>query len=284
MSIRERKKPTTASEMLIRALLYIFLTAGAFAMVAPLIWMILSAFKTQAEITRIPPTWIPENFTWANFQRIFTVMPFGRFYLNSVFVAVVVTLSTLFFCSLGGYVFAKYQFPGRDFIFLALLSTMMIPFVVRMIPLYIIIYKFGWVDTYMGLISPALMSAFGIFLMRQFMQSIPSELMDAARIDGCSEFAIFWRIMLPLCGPVLASLGIFSFMWNWDSFLWPLVVTNSLRVRTLPVGLASFTGQYSTDYGATMAAAFISVLPVLIVFFAMQRHFIEGITLTGLKG
>ncbi|HPC78131.1 MAG TPA: carbohydrate ABC transporter permease, partial [bacterium] len=182
-----------------------------------------------------------------------------------------------------GYVFAKFNFWGKEVIFMMILSTMMIPFAVTMIPLYLIISKLGWINSHLALIIPGLYSTFGIFLMRQFMSSIPNELREAAIVDGCGEFRTFWSIILPQCKPVLAALGIFTFMWNWDNFLWPLIVLNNEDKFTLPVGLSMFSQQWWTNYGLVMAGATISVIPVLIVFFIFQKQFIQGIVLTGLK-
>ncbi len=179
--------------------------------------------------------------------------------------------------------FAKFDFWGKEFIFIMILSTMMIPFAVTMIPLYLIMSKIGWVDSHLALIIPGLYSTFGIFLMRQFMSTIPNELREAAIVDGCGEFRTFWSIILPQCKSALAALGIFTFMWNWDNFLWPLIVLNSENNFTLPVGLSMFSRQWWTNYGLVMAGATVSVIPILIVFFIFQRHFIEGIVLTGLK-
>jgi multiple sugar transport system permease protein len=265
-------------------LLHAALTAGAVVMLLPLFWMFSAAFKPFAEILRVPPTWIPEAPTLKNFQTVFQQMPFARYMGNSLVVAFVTIFSVLLTSALGGYALSKFQFPGRDFIFLAILSTIMIPFQMRMIPLYVMIYQMGLVNTYTGLILPGAVDAFGIFMMRQYIQSVPNELIDAARIDGASEPGIFWRIVLPLCGPALSALAIFTFAWSWESFIWPLTVTNTDNMLTLPIGLSKFSGRYLTRYDLTMAAASITIAPVLIFFLIMQRRFIEGIALTGLKG
>ncbi len=278
------KLQTSWAAMVGAFLLYIGLTIGAIVMLLPLFWMFSAAVKPLSEILQVPPTWIPKAPTLKNFQTVFEQMPFGRYMANSLLVACVTILSVLLTSALGGYALSKFQFPGRDFIFLAILSTIMIPFQMRMIPLYVMVYQMGLVNTYTGLILPGAVDAFGIFMMRQYIQSIPNELIDAARIDGSSEPGIFWRIVLPLCGPALSALAIFTFAWSWESFIWPLTVTNTDNMLTLPIGLSKFSGRYLTRYDLTMAAASITIAPVLVFFLFMQRRFIEGIALTGLKG
>jgi multiple sugar transport system permease protein len=265
-------------------LLHLALAAGAAVMLLPLFWMFSAAVKPLPEILQVPPTWIPRHPSLNSFRTVLQQMNFGRYTANSLIVAAISVLSVLLTSSLGGYALSKFQFPGRDLIFIAILSTIMIPFQVRMIPLYVMVYQLRLVNTYIGLVLPGAVDAFGIFLMRQYMQSIPSELLDAARIDGASEPGIFWRIVLPLCGPALSALAIFTFSWSWESFIWPLTVTNTDEMLTLPVGLSKFSGRYLTRYDLTMAAASVTVLPLLLFFLLMQRRFIEGITLTGLKG
>jgi len=265
------------------ALNYGVLSIGAFLMMFPFIWMMLSAFKLPQEIIAYPPVWIPSHPTLDSFIRVWTQVNFDRFFLNSLFVASVVTVTVLYTSALVGYVLAKYEFPGRDLIFLAVLSTMMVPWPVLLIPSYVMTVRFHIINSYWALIIPGLFSTFGIFLMRQYMHSIPIELIDAARIDGASEFYIFHRIVFPLCLPVAAALGIFTFMWNWDSFLWPLIVISREDLYTLPLGLAMFVGQWFTDYAGVMAGTAITVIPVVIVFLLLQRYIVEGITMTGLK-
>mgnify|MGYP000923704957 FL=1 len=264
--------------------LYIVLSLVAVVMVGPFIWMVLTSFKFPDEVIRYPPTFWPRQPHLDNYRRIFQMMNMGQYFLNSSLVASIATTTTLFFSALGGYTFAKFRFPGREQIFMAIIGTMMVPFFVIMIPLYVMMVRWQWVDSFKGLLAPGLMSAYGLFLMRQFMSGIPTDLIQASRIDGCSEFGIFTRIILPLSKPALSALGIFTFMWNWDSFLWPLVIVDSERCKTLPIALAMFTGQYFTQYELVMAASTIAVLPVLLVFFTFQRQIIEGITLTGIKG
>ncbi len=261
----------------------LLLSAGSIIMLFPFIWMVSTSFKTPPQVISYPPTLIPRPPTLEYYNQIFTKLNFGRFFLNSAYISTIITASVLLTSSFVGYVFAKFDFWGKEFIFIMILSTMMIPFAVTMIPLYLIMSKLGWVDSHLALIIPGLYSTFGIFLMRQFMSTVPNELREAAIVDGCGEFRTFWSIILPQCKPALAALGIFTFMWNWDNFLWPLIVLNSENNFTLPVGLSMFSRQWWTNYGLVMAGATVSVIPILIVFFIFQRHFIEGIVLTGLK-
>jgi len=245
--------------------------------------MISTSFKVPSQIISYPPSLIPRPPTLRYYSRIFTELSFGTFFLNSGYISALTTLSTLFTSSLVGYVFAKFEFPGRNVIFLMILSTMMIPFAVTIIPLFLVIARIGWVDSHLALIIPGLYNAFGIFLMRQFTLGIPNELREAAIMDGCSEFRTYWSIILPQCKSALAALGIFTFMASWNDFLWPLIVLQSYKKFTLSVGLAMFSQQWWTNYGLSMAGATIAVIPVLIVFLIFQRQFIHGIVLTGLK-
>jgi len=267
----------------IKAIGILFLSLGSIVMLFPFIWMVSTSFKIPSQIISYPPTLIPKPPTLEYYNQIFTKLNFGRFFFNSGYISAIVTVTALLTSSFVGYVFAKFDFGGKEFIFIMILSTMMIPFAVTMIPLYLIISKIGWVNNHLALIIPGLYSTFGIFLMRQFMSTIPNELREAAIVDGCNEFHTFWSIILPQCKPALAALGIFTFMWNWDNFLWPLIVLNSEEKFTLPVGLAMFSQQWWTNYGLVMAGATVTVIPVSIVFLIFQRQFIQGIVLTGLK-
>lgn len=266
-------------------LLYVVLGLGAVLMLLPFFWMLSASFKSLREVIQVPPTWLPRDPSFANYAEVFRQQPFfGRFILNSAIVAGATVASVLFTSSLAGYAFAKFRFPGKNLLFVFVLSTMMIPFQIRMVPLFVMMSQWGLVDSYAGLILPGLVEAFGIFLMRQFIASIPSELLDAARIDGASEPGIFFRIVLPLIQPALSALAIFTLIGNWESFLWPLLITNSESMRTLPIGLAMFAGRYLERFDLEMAAATIAILPMALAFFLLQRRFVEGITLTGLKG
>ncbi|MCL5045287.1 MAG: carbohydrate ABC transporter permease [Actinobacteria bacterium] len=266
-----------------RLLIYLLLSLGGIAMILPLIWMVSASFKPLGEVMQIPPTWIPRQPTLDNYREVFRQFPFARYIWNSLLVAAVVVGSVLFTSALGGYALAKYRFRGREFVFLAIMTSLMIPFQVRMLPLYRMMVEARLTNTFVGLVFPWLTDAFGIFLMRQFMRTVPDEIVEAGRIDGCSEFQIFWRLVLPQTRPALAALGIFTFTNTWEEFLWPLIITNSDLTRTLPVGLQYFNEQYGLNIHWQMAGAMFAILPVLLVFFLLQKQFVEGITLTGLK-
>jgi len=263
---------------------YIIIGVGMIFMIAPFIWLLSTASKPPHEIFTYPPRLIPNDISLLeNIREVFHWIPFGRFFLNSIIYAGTVTLSTLFLGSLAGFGFSKYRFPGRDVIFILILGSMMVPSQVTMIPVFLQLMWLGWLDTYQGLIVPGLVSAFGIFLMRQFIMTIPNEYIDAARLDGASDFKIYWILILPLSKPALNALGIFTFMATWTNFLWPLIVISSESKKTLPLGLAYFTYQYGTYWNLLMAAVLLAIIPVIIVFLIFRRYFIKGITLTGIK-
>jgi multiple sugar transport system permease protein len=269
---------------LLLAFAYGILIVGSIWMLLPLVWMTSAAFKPMSEIIQVPPTWIPKHFTLDNIKQVFEQVPFARYFLNSIITTTVIVFSVLLTSTMAGYGFAKFNFKGKRILFLFILSSLMIPFQVRMIPLYQISQQFGIIDTYIGVVFPWLFDAMGVFLMHQFMLTIPNELIEAARIDGASEVRIFFTIVLPQLKSAISTLTIFTFSWSWEEFLWPLIISNSDRVRTLPVGLQYFSEQYGINIHWQMAGAFVAVLPVLIVFFIMQKQFVEGITLTGMKG
>lgn len=267
-----------------RLLLHAGLITGSVVMLLPFLWMVSTSLKAPNEIFTYPPVWIPRPPVWENYSQTVSVMPFGRFYLNSLIVAAGVTVLQLLVSSLAAFAFARLRFHGREVIFLLYLATLMIPFQVTMIPNFILMRFLGWFDTYQALILPPAFSAFSTFLMRQYFLGIPRELDDAARLDGASSFRIWWQIILPLSGPVIAALTIFTFLNSWNDFLWPLVITNSLEMRTLPVGLTAFQGQYKVEWHLLMAGSVIAILPVLIVYVIGQKSFVRGITLSGLGG
>jgi len=238
----------------------------------------------ELEVYQFPPKFLPSHWRWINFVEAMTLQPFGRFFLNSAIVAAVSVSGQLIFCSMAAYAFARMRFRGRNRLFSLYLSTMMIPAIVTVIPAFLVINMFGWMNTYWALFTPAISSVWGIFLLRQFFQTIPKDLEDAARVDGASELTIFWQIILPLSKPALATLAIFAFMGSWKDFLWPLIVTNRTDMRTVEVGIASFSSLYQTDWPHQMAAAVVVMLPVVIVFLIAQKYFVRGITLTGIKG
>ena len=263
-------------------LAYVLLSAGAVLMVFPFAWMLLSSFKDAREV--LSPAILPSRFTLASYVEVLTRTAFPRWFLNSLIVAVLNTASVLFFCALVGYVLARMRFPGKNVIFIAILSTLMVPTEMLVIPWFVMSAQFGWVDTYWGLLFPGLIPGFGVFLMRQFFQTLPRDLFDAGRIDGVSEFGLFLRIGLPLVGPGLAALGIFAFIGNWNAFLWPLIVAQSASMRTVPVGIALFSGEAGSAWHLIMATSSMAIIPVLIVFIIFQRQIIEGVVLTGVKG
>jgi multiple sugar transport system permease protein len=263
--------------------LYVVLSMIGVAMIFPFLWMIATSFKHPADIYTL--SLIPSQVTLDNYVTALTKFPFARWFGNSVLVACVTTLSVAFFDSLTGYVLAKLQFPFKTVIFVAILCTLMVPTEMLVIPWYIMSVDYHWTDSYWGIMFPGVMSAFGVFLMRQFMQSVPDELLDAGRIDGLGEFGLYWRIALPLVRPALAALCILTFLGNWNAFLWPLIVIQDPLMRTLPVGLSQFSyGEAGSRWELIMTGASIATLPVLVVFAVFQRQIIRGVALTGLKG
>lgn len=257
---------------------------GAVAMALPFIWMLSTSFKPEAEVFRFPPRFIPESITIANYVSLFSRLNFTRYFVNTSLVAISITAMGLFINSLAGYAFAKIRFMGRDRLFVAILATMMVPGSVTVIPAFLLIKSLGMVNTYAGLILPGLASAFGIFLMRQFISTIPDELIEAAQIDGASEFWIFAHIILPLAKPALATLGLFTFMGSWNNFFWPLIIATDERMYTLPVAIAVLSGQHGGEFALQMAGATVVVMPILAIFLLLQRYYVSGIALTGMKG
>jgi ABC-type glycerol-3-phosphate transport system permease component len=265
------------------AVLYTVLSGAAVLFVLPFALMLSNAFKTSEEIIRIPPTLIPEEPSFASFTYILENSPYLLWYRNSLMVASVVTALTLFTSSLAGYIFAKFSFPGRNVIFVIVLSTMMIPAPVLLIPSYLVMDFFHLLNTLWALIVGSIVSAFGIFLMRQFIAAIPNDLIDAARLDGAGEFAIYWRVILPLTSPALAALGIFTFLASWNDYLWPLIVINDQDKMVLPLALTYFNSQHAQRYDLVMAAATMAVVPVVVVFCIFQRRIVNAFVLTGIK-
>ena len=275
-----RQRPSRAS-----ILLYILLTLGLILMVAPFAWMVLGSFKDQGEFLRSTPTWLPENPTLDNYDRLTARLNFPRFFMNSAVVATAITLGNLVFAPMLGYALAKLRFRGKRMLLVLVLATMMLPASATLIPLFVLMAQLDLVNTYPGLILPAIAGPFGVFLTRQFFSGLPDELIEAARIDGAGEFRIFWRIAMPLAAPVLATLGILTFLGAWNAFIYPLVMAQEPEMYTLPVALATFaTGQFQADHGMLMAGSVLLVVPVLAIFVLMQRWITEGIATTGLKG
>jgi len=263
------------------AFVYAALGAGAVVVAFPFYWMLASALKPLTEIYDL--RLIPAHPTLANFTEVLTRTRFPRWFGNSLIVAAITTASVAFFDSLVGYVLAKLHFPGRGVIFVMILATLMIPTEMLVIPWYVMSSAYGWINTYWGIMFPGLLSAFGVFLIRQFMSGVPDELLDAGRMDGVTEFGLYWRIALPQIRPALAALCIFTFLGNWNAFLWPTIVIQTANMRTLPVGIALFSGEAGSAWNLIMASSALAVLPVLGVFAVLQRQIIEGITLTGLR-
>lgn len=275
-------------QSLFRAVLMIVLSVVALAVLMPLLWMLLTSIKGSNDVFSVPLKWIP----WLHFvptleayKQVWTQVSFALYFGNSLFIAVVVMVGQVFTSSLAAYAFARLKFPGRDKIFLAYLGTLMVPGVVTVIPVYILMRELHWIDTYQALIVPAMFSAYGTFLLRQFFLSIPTEMEEAARIDGCSAFEIYRWIVVPLSLPAMSTLAIFTFVGNWRSFLWPLIVTNSTGHYTLPVGLAAFrTLEGGVNWPVLMAGSMLMTLPMVIIFLFGQRYFIEGVRIGGVKG
>ncbi|MBP2077230.1 carbohydrate ABC transporter permease [Oceanobacillus polygoni] len=265
-----------------RLLPYLLLIIGSVIMLFPFIWMVSTSLKAPLDIFNL--SIIPENPTLANYIKILEESMFIKWFMNSIIVALITTISVLFFDTLVGYIIAKFSFVGRTVIFILILSTLMVPTEMLIIPWYMMSSEFGWTDTYWGVLFPGLMTGFGVFLMRQFMEQIPDDLLNAARVDGMNEYAIFFKIAVPQVWPAISALGIFTFLSNWNAFLWPLIVIESPSLRTLPVGLSFFSsGEAESQWHLIMTGATISVIPLILVFILLQRHIIKGITLTGMK-
>jgi len=263
---------------------YALLTVLGATMLVPFLWMVSTSLMSDLEVYQFPPRLWPADPQWANYAKALTQLPFDRFFLNTIIVTAVSVAGQLLTCSMAAYAFARLRFRGRDGLFALYLATMMIPAIVTLIPAFLIINAFGWMNTYWALFTPLLTSVWGIFLLRQFFQSLPRDYEDAARLDGATEWTIYWRVILPLSKPALATLAIFAFMNTWKDFLWPLIVTTTNDMRTVEVGISMFSSIYGTNWPYQMAAAVVVLLPILIVFFFTQKYFIEGISLTGLKG
>ena len=265
--------------------IYGLLVLGILLMVGPFLWMLLGSLKPPAEFLVSPPTFLPKAPTTDNFERLFNELDFPRFFFNSSVVALIVTVGNVLFCPMLGYALAKLQWRGKRLIMGLVLATLMVPAGITLIPNFVLMANLGLVNTYPGLILPFLVGPFGVFLTRQFMYGIPDELLEAARIDGANEWRIFWQVVIPLTVPVLATLGILTFLGSWNSFIYPLVMAQEPEMYTLPVALATFaTGDHQSDFGLLMAGSVVLVVPVLIIFIVFQRWITEGIATTGLKG
>jgi len=265
------------------AVIHVLLIIGAAIMVVPFIWMILTSVKTLGESTAIPPVIFPEKFQWSNYSKVFVNLPFYTFYWNTIITTIFKTIGQVVICSLAAYAFARIEFPGRNFFFLLALSVLMVPGQVFLIPQYMIMKNLGWLNSLQALIVPGLFSAFGTFLLRQFFMTLPKELEESAKLDGCSTFRTFWQIMLPLAKPGLIALAIFTILWSWNDLMWPLIVNTSPDKMVLSAGLASLQGEHGTDYTILMAGSILAIWPMIVIFLVFQRSFIEGIALTGSK-
>jgi multiple sugar transport system permease protein len=264
--------------------LYALVTLIAILALTPILWMILSSFKELKDMFTVPMTWLPNPWNWRSYADAWVQRDLTRYLLNSLYVSTSITVGNILLCSIAGYALAKFRFFGREFLFLLVLSTLMLPLEVTMVPLFLIIKSFDWQNTYTGMIVPFLADAFGIFLMRQYILGIPDELIDAARIDGMSEFGIFWKIIMPLSKPAIVALSIFTFREAWDMYIWPLIIVTKEQLRPITVGVALFMSAYATDWNQLLAVATIAMIPMFLLFFLLQRYFVQGITLTGLKG
>lgn len=265
-------------------ILHALLIMGALIMMLPFLWMVSTSLKDASEVLTTSPTFWPRAWRWDNYTKVFTLVPFARFYLNTIIVTCGRVTGQLIFASMAAYAFARLSFRGRNFIFIMILAVMMIPGQVTLVPNYILMKYLGWLDSYKGLIIPGLFSAFGTFLLRQFFLTIPQDLVDAAVLDGCNPFQVYYRIALPLARSALVAFGLIVALWSWNDFLWPLIITNKTQMQMISVGLAYFRGQYVSSVSVMMAAATVATIPMVVLFMFVQRQLIEGITMTGLHG
>ena len=276
----------TARKYLKHTIVYLVLIFFAIITLAPLAWGISTSLKPSVDVFAYPPQWIPENPRWSNYIEAWEVAPFANFYWNSFYITTLIVIGQLFSSSMSGFAFARLRFPGRDKVFLLYLASLMIPAQVIMIPIFLMVKELGWVNSHLSLIVPSLATPFGTFLFRQFFLGVPEELVDAAKLDGCSPFGVYWRIFLPLAKPALATLGIFTALGTWNSFLWPLILIRSPELYTVTQGIGLLRGmiQWRVAMELVMAGTVTALIPIVIVFMLAQRYFIEGITLSGLKG
>jgi multiple sugar transport system permease protein len=286
MSLRKMADIGGRKESLtVKTFIYVFLVAGALTMVLPYAWMLVTSFKPLSEIQSYPPSFIIKHPTLEPYRDLFRMIPMARYLFNSLFVAGSITLFNVYATSLAGYAFAKHKFRGRDTLFFLFLGSLMIPWQVNIIPGFVIVKNLGWLNTYRGLIIPSMAwCAFGIFLNRQFIYSIPDDLIDAARIDGCSEFTIYRKVIFPLIMPGVATLAIFTFLQQWNNFVWPLVIIHTRGMRTIPLALAVLNGQYGANVAMVMAGAVVATLPMLAVYLIFQKYIIKGVAMTWMKG
>ena len=268
-----------------KVLAYVVMALGSLTMIIPFLWMLSTALKEPGQVFMMPPQWIPRPIVWSNFSRAWSSLPFALFSSNSFKISLLGTIGTLLSCSWAAYAFARLRFPGKDVLFAIILATMMIPGQITMIPIFIVMKSLGWYDTHLPLWVPHFFgSAFGTFLLRQFFSSLPTELDDAAKIDGCNPFQIYWKIFLPLSKPALATLGVLTFLGSWNNLLGPVIYLKTIEKFTLMIGLSFFQGQYVTDFSLLMAGTLISLMPIILLYIVAQKYFVQGIALTGIKG
>jgi multiple sugar transport system permease protein len=275
--VRKRSRP------IVTVLRYLLLSIGALAMIVPFLWMVSTGLKAPGSVLTIPPELFPKEPTLASFRKVMDVVPLGRMFINSLFVTAVVVTAQIITGSLAAYAFARMRWRGRDAVFMIYLATLMIPSQVTITPLFILMRQLGWINTYQGLILPSVVSAFGTFLLRQAMLNVPREYEEAAFLDGANHFQVYRTIVLPMIRPALATLAVLATMASWNDFLWPLFATNDAHLMTLPVGLSLLQGEHTSDWNLIMAGAVISVVPIILVFIAAQRTFINGMLQSGLK-
>jgi multiple sugar transport system permease protein len=273
-----------STNVLKKILIHILLLSGAILMIIPFVWSVVTSLKPAGAVFSQPPFWMPWPPDFSAYREILSKLPFIKYALNTLKIALLVTSGQLLTCSMAGYAFAKLRFPGRDKIFLGYIATLMIPGSVVMIPNFIVMRYLGWVNSHTALIIPAIGSAYGTFMMRQFFLSFPDELEDAAKLDGCSPPAFYWYVLLPNAQPILATLGVMAFQGTWNDFQWPLIILNSESRRTLQIGLSFLTSEYHTDWTILMAGSVLTITPIIILFFFAQKYFVQSVKLTGLKG
>lgn len=282
-----RRREMTAGSVTSTIIFYVLMIIVGIGMILPFLWMVTTSLQKPGTAFTYPPKILPTSFDLTSYRQLFTLVRFGKYFVNTIIVTMFTVAGQLLFCSTAAYAFARLSFIGRRALFLLFLSTMMIPFQVTMIPLFLMVFKFGWVNSYIGLIAPGISSAFGIFLLRQAFLTIPRDYQDAARIDGASEWTVFWRIFLPLTKPALATVAVFAFMGTWNDLLWPLLIARDENHRTLELGLAYFNASASAheqpNWPLMMAAAVVVLVPVLVVYACAQRYFVAGIALSGVK-
>nr|WP_073007154.1 carbohydrate ABC transporter permease [Clostridium amylolyticum] len=266
-----------------KLLIHLVLIFGILITIVPFLWMIITSLKTLGESTQVPPIIFPKKLMWSNYAEVLKTLPFKNFYINTLVSTIAKTLGQLLFCSMAAYAFARIEFPLKNFIFVIILSVLMVPGQIFLLPQYMVIQKLGLLNSISALILPGLFSAFGTFLLRQFFMTLPKELEEAAILDGCNHFQIFWKIMLPLAKAGLISLAVFTALWSWNDLMWPLIVNTSTDKMTLSAGLASLQGQHGTNFPVVMAGSVMAVWPMLVMFILFQKQFIEGIAFTGGK-